>query len=235
MNNQFDELTRNLSPGRPLRQFCLAFASMTLACFALANKAEAADSPRNTTTNQGETMQQVIIARGAFPLTQEAADAALDSIEFIAAAVRGYDSIHVTGTVRSLWRSQLAYWYPQLPAMTQRWYANAPQMLASMRAQWPLLDPYRRAATLQQMSMDLPYMLAMVEPVLARAQAVEMQQVQRPQIEPWQAKAAAPPALTDTQAINELNRNMRSANQMQNFNTQMTFSTLNLMSAMSGH
>jgi hypothetical protein len=85
------------------------------------------------------------------------------------------------------------------------------------------------------MSMDLPYMLSMVEPVLARAQAVEMQQVQRPQIEPWQAKAANPPALTDAQAINELNRNMRNANQMQNFNTQMTFSTLNLMNAMSGH
>lgn len=238
MNNQFDEITKDVarpvSPRQSLKQFCLGLAGMTLACFALANKAEADDSqPRTATTKQGDAMQQVIIAKGVFPLTQEAADAALDAIEFIAAAVRGYDSIHVTGTFRSLWRSHLAYCYPQLPAVTQQWYANAPQMLASMRTQWPLLDPWRRAATLQQWTMELPYMLSMVEPVLAQAQAVEMQQVQRSQTEHWQVKATSP-TLTDTEAINNLNSNMQNATQMQNFSTLQTANTLNLMNAMSG-
>jgi hypothetical protein len=238
MNNQFDELTKNLarpvSPGRPLKQFCVGLAGMTLACFALANQAEAADPPY-ATRKQAETMQQQqpIIANGVFPLTQEAADAGLDAIEFIAAAVRGYNSIHVTGNVRPLWRARLAYWYPQLPAVTQRWYANAPQMLASMRAQWPLLDPWSRAAWLNQWTMELPSMLSMVEPVLAQAQAVEMQQSQRPQIEHWQAKATQP-TLTDSQAVNQLNSNMRSADRLGSFNTSMTTSTINLMNAMSG-
>src|SRR5258708_33188587 len=126
MNNQFDGLTRNparpVSPRRPLKQFCLGLAGVTLACFALANTAEAAESVPNSTRKTGETMQQHIIANGVYPLTQEAADAALDAIEFIAAAVRGYDSIHVTGVVRPIWRAHLAYWYPQLPAVTQQWY-----------------------------------------------------------------------------------------------------------------
>jgi len=238
MNNQFDKLTRNTaraaSPRRPLKQLCLGLAGMTLACFTLANKAEAEDSrPPNATSKQGETLQPTIIANGVFPLTQEAADAALDAIAFIAAAVRGYDSIHVTDAVRPLWRAQLAYWYPQLPPVTQQWYANAPQILASMRTQWPPLDPWRRAATLQQWTMDLPYMLAMVEPVLAKAQAIEMQQSQVSRIQPRQAKAA-PPALTDAEAINKLNSNMQSANQLQNFSTLSTANTLNLMNAMSG-
>ena len=66
---------------------------------------------------------------GPTPVTQDAADAALDVIDFIAAAVRGYDAIDVTSIVRPIWRSHLAYWYPQLPPPTQLWFANAPHLL----------------------------------------------------------------------------------------------------------
>ena len=181
-------------------------------------------------------MKQIILAQGQFPLTQEAADAALDAIDFIAAAVRGYDAIDVTNIVRPIWRAHLAYWYPQLPPVTQQWYANAPQMLASIRAQWPLLDPSQRSAVLQQWTMELPQMLWMVDPVLAEAQAQEMQQVQRSQVEELRQIAARgrPAALTEAQAIDELNRRQQSAVNLQNFSTQMTANTLNLMAAMSG-
>jgi len=64
-------------------------------------------------------VKQIILAQGQFQLTQEAADAALDAIDFIAAAVRGYDAIDVTNIVRPIWRAHLAYWYPQLPPVTQ--------------------------------------------------------------------------------------------------------------------
>jgi hypothetical protein len=181
-------------------------------------------------------MPQIILAQGLLPLTQEAADAALDAIDFIAAAVRGYDTIDVTNIVRPIWRAHLAYWYPQLPPVTQQWYANAPQMLASMRAQWPLLDPWRRSALLQQWTMELPQMLWMVDPVLAQAQAIEMQETHRSQLAELRqtAKAGQPAALTEAQAINELNRGAQTAIDLQNFSTQMTANTLNLMAAMSG-
>jgi hypothetical protein len=175
-------------------------------------------------------MQQIIIAQGLFPLTEEAADAALDAIDFIAAAVRGYDAIDVTNIVRPIWRRHLAYWYPQLPPMTQHWYANAPQILASIRAQWPLLNPGQRAATLQMWAMNLPYMLWMVDPVLAEAQAAEMQDTQRSQLDEWRA-TATPRDMTDADAINELNRGMQNATNFQNYATQMTANTLDLMSA----
>jgi uncharacterized protein YcbX len=109
-------------------------------------------------------------------------------------------------------------------------------MLAAIRAQWPLLDPSQRGAILQQWTTELPQMLWMVDPVLAEAQALEMQQVQRSQFEELRQMAARgrPAALTEAQAIDELNRRRQSAINLQNFSTQMTANTLNLMAAMSG-
>ena len=180
-------------------------------------------------------MRPIILAQGLLPLTQDAADAALDAIDFIAAAVRGYDAIDVTNIVRPIWRRHLAYWYPQLPPVTQQWYANAPQMLASIRAQWPLLDPWHRNALLQQWAMELPQMLWMVDPVLAEAQAVEMQQAQRAQLDDMRQHASrGRPAADDTsaRAINELNRQADMAVNLQNFSTRMTAITLNRMRSM---
>jgi hypothetical protein len=175
-------------------------------------------------------MQQTILAQGFFPLTEEAADAALDAIDFIAAAVRGYDAIDVTDVVRPIWRAHLGYWYPQLPPLAQQWYANAPFVLASIRAQWPLLNATQRAATIQMWAMDLPFMLSMVDPVLAQAQAVEMEDSQRSQLEDLRA-TASPSAMTDAEAISALNRERQNAVNLQNFATQMTANTLNLMNA----
>jgi hypothetical protein len=175
-------------------------------------------------------MQQTILAQGFFPLTEEAADAALDAIDFIAAAVRGYDAIDVTDVVRPIWRAHLAYWYPQLPPLTQQWYANAPLLLASIRARWPLLYPGQRAATLQMWAMDLPHMLWMVDPVLAEAQEREMDQSQRSQLDDLRA-AARQPAMTEADAVNALNRERENTTNLQNFATQMTANTLDLMRA----
>ena len=107
-------------------------------------------------------------------------------------------------------------------------------MLASIRAQWPLLDPSQRSAILQQWTMELQ-MLWMVDPVLAEAQAQEMQQAQRSQFEELRQMAARgrSAALTEAQAIDELNRRQQSAINLQNFSTQMTANTLHLMAAMS--
>jgi hypothetical protein len=175
-------------------------------------------------------MQQIILAQGQFPLTEEAADAALEAIDFIAAAVRGYDAIDVTDVVRPIWRAHLAYWYPQLPPLAQQWYSNAPLVLASIHAQWPLLNPAQRAATIQMWAMDLPFMLSMVDPVLARAQTVEMQDAQRSQLHDLRAMARSS-TMTDAEAINALNRERQNAINLQNFATQMTANTLNLMNA----
>jgi len=177
-------------------------------------------------------MRPIILAQGLVPLTQDAADAALDAIDFIAAAVRGYDAIDVTNIVRPIWRQHLAYWYPQLPPVTQQWYANAPQMLAWIRAQWPLLDQWHRSALLQQWAMELPQMLWMVDPVLAEAQAVEMQQAQRAQLDDMRQHASRGRPATDdasARAINELNRRADMAVDLQNFSTRMTAITINRM------
>ena len=118
-------------------------------------------------------MQEIILNYGPPPLTQQAADAALDVIDFIAAAVRGYDAIDVTNVVRPLWRTQLAAWYPHLPFEARHWYANAPLTLATFLAQWPLLDPVQRDMILRQWSFELPHMLMLLDPVLEEAHAIE--------------------------------------------------------------
>src|SRR5258708_6296536 len=102
-------------------------------------------------------MQDVILAYGPPPLTQQAADAALDNIVFIAAAVSEYDAIDVTDVVRPLWRTHLANYYPTLPIEMRNWYASAPLTLATINAQWPTLDPTQRNMILQQWSVELPY------------------------------------------------------------------------------
>lgn len=120
-------------------------------------------------------MTDAILVAGWPPLTIGAADAALDAIDFIAAAVRGVDLIDVTDTVRAIWRRHLASWYPQLPPVTREWYAQAETINLSLRTQWPLLNPMQRAMLLQQWSMELPQMLWLLEPVLAEARVTDVQ------------------------------------------------------------
>lgn len=117
-----------------------------------------------------------ILSYGPPVLTDEAADAGLDMIDFIAAQVRGVDLIDVTNVVRPLWRVHLAYWFPHLPPQTRMWYVNAPAAFAALETHWPMLNPMQRSALLQQWSFELPAMLSMIDPVMAQAQAAEMSQ-----------------------------------------------------------
>jgi hypothetical protein len=192
-------------------------------------------------------MQQIILAEGPPVLTQQAADAALDAIDFIAAAVRGYDAIDVTDVLRPIWRRHLASWYSHLDPPTRLWYANAPLMLATIQAQWPLLDPWQRTATLQQWAMALPSLLWMLDPVLAEAQATEAlreqilanlsamrQEASRSQQAGASAEAApSQPATADPEieAIGELSRRSQMTEMFRQYSTQMTASTINLMRA----
>jgi hypothetical protein len=118
-------------------------------------------------------MSHTVLCYSVPPLLDDAADAALDMIHFIATAVRGYDAIEVNDVVRPLWRAHLAAWFPQLPFETRNWYANAPTLLAAISAQWQMLNPWQQAALLQQWTMELPSMLWMLEPVLEQAYALE--------------------------------------------------------------
>jgi hypothetical protein len=179
-------------------------------------------------------MSQIVLAQGPPTLTADAADAALDAIDFIAAAVRGYDAIDVTSVVRPIWRAHLAYWYPQLPPQTRLWYANAPEMLASIRMSWPLLDPYRRQMLLQQWSMELPYMLWMVDPVLAEAENETMELAQQQQLAYLRQQAQqAQPAAVDpqVQAAQMMARKSAMTASFESYSTAMTNSTINLMRA----
>jgi hypothetical protein len=178
-------------------------------------------------------MSQIVLAQGPPPLTQDAADAALDAIDFIAAAVRGYDAIEVTSVVRPIWRSHLAYWYPQLPPQAQLFYANAERMLAAIHLSWPLLDPYRRQALVQQWSMELPYMLWMVDPVLAEAEAQTMELAQQKQLAYWrqQAQQVQPTMDPQLQATEMMARRSAMTTSFQNYSTAMANSTIDLMRA----
>jgi hypothetical protein len=148
-------------------------------------------------SKKGDHMTQVVLCYGIPPLLEDAADAALDMIHFIATAVRGYDAIEVNDVVRPLWRAHLAAWFPQLPFETRNWYANAPAMLAAIGAQWQLLNPWQQAAMVQQWTMELPNMLWMLEPVLEQAHALEASENVRAAIAGLRQAAAALPVAPD--------------------------------------
>jgi hypothetical protein len=179
-------------------------------------------------------VSELILAQGPPPLTEAAADAALDAIDFISAAVRGYDAIDVTNVVRPIWRAHLTYWYPQLPPETRVWYANAPQMLASMLATWPLLDWSQRQPFIRRWTVELPYMLWMVDPVLAEAQAVEMNIEQRRQLDSLREEALrgqANEAVADQKAIETFAQRAQMSNAFQKYSKAMATSTIDLTRA----
>jgi hypothetical protein len=76
------------------------------------------------------------ISAGPPPLTEGAADAALDVIDFMAAAVRGVDTIDVTPAVRIKWHEHLGAYYPMLNPVDRVWFANAPFTLAAIQTGW---------------------------------------------------------------------------------------------------
>jgi hypothetical protein len=179
-------------------------------------------------------MQDTILAYGPPPLTQQAADAALDTIDFIAAAVRGFDAIEVTAILRPLWRVHLAYYYNSLPPDMRQWYSETPMQLAAINANWPLLNPMQRGMILQQWAAELPAMLWMLDPVLAEAQNLELQEHIRANIAATRQQAA--PTYNSSQAaMNRLDAQATQATRLASFNINMTANTINLMRAMNNH
>jgi hypothetical protein len=179
-------------------------------------------------------MQDMILAYGPPPLTQQAADAALDTIDFIAAAVRGFDAIDVTNVLRPIWRAHLAYYYPSLPFEMRVWYAETPTQLAAINANWPILNPMQRGMILQQWAAELPAMLWMLDPVLAEAQNLELQEHVRANIAASRQQAA--PTYNSSQAaMNQIDTRATQATRLASFNVNMTANTINQMRAMNNH
>ena len=118
-------------------------------------------------------MQDAVISPGPPPLTLSAADGAIDLIDFMAAAVRGVDTIDVTPAMRESWRAYLAQYYPMLPPPDRMWFANASFMLAQIHQGWAQLSEQQRTATVQAWSMILPAILQFAAPVLGQGAAAQ--------------------------------------------------------------
>lgn len=114
-------------------------------------------------------MDDIIIAVGPPPLTQEAADRSIDVIDFMAAAVRGVDLIDVTPTVQAAWRARLASYYPTLQLGDRYWFANAPYTYAAIASGWPQLPEMERNLYRQAWAVTLPGLLQFIDPALHAA------------------------------------------------------------------
>ena len=179
-------------------------------------------------------MASNVLAFGPPPLTQQAADAAIDTIDFMAAVVRGIHTIEVTQVIRPLWRIHLATWYPQLTPMTREWYANAPVMLSSLRTQWPLLPPWQRSSLVDQWAFELPQMLWMLDPVLAQAQAIETRANIVSGLAALRQQASEPPpqlgaAPGQNRTLETTPNRSQMTTMLESYSTQMATSTTNLM------
>jgi hypothetical protein len=172
-----------------------------------------------------------ILSYGPPVLTVEAADAAIDLIDFIAAQVRGVDLIDVTDVVRPLWRVHLAYWYPHLPPQTRQWFAAAQVLLTATKGMWSQYDPMRRAAFVQQWSFELPAMLSMLDPVLMQAQAAQMSQATAANLAAMRQQAAPQQPSSDADVMEQLANRRATTESLINYSTSMTNSTIDLMRA----
>ena len=180
-------------------------------------------------------MAYVLLAPGPPPLTEDAADAALDAMDFIAATIRGIHSIDVTPTMRALWRKHIAFWYPYLPPWTRGWYANAPFLMTMLRTQWPLLPPAQQAPILEGWAAALPEMLQMLDPVLRQTND-QLNQAVLPDVQAMrdratqQKQAEADPELS---AVKEASEHSVHSETLRVGSIMMTNATIDLMKAMS--
>jgi hypothetical protein len=165
-----------------------------------------------------------LLAPGPPPLTEEAADAALDAIDFIAAAVRGIDTIDVTPKMRALWRQHIAASFGYLPPWTRAWFANAPFLMTTLQTQWPLLNPVQQEALRQGWMVELPAMLQMLEPVLQQTDE-QLNPALQTDIDAMRDLSAVDPNLAAFQ------HGMHSAT-LQAGSTTMTTATIDLMHAL---
>ncbi len=171
-----------------------------------------------------------LLAVGPPPLTQIAADCALDLIDFMAAVVRGVDLIDVTDAMRQIWRNYLATYYQMLPLGDRYWFANAPGALANLNMMWPQLPPMSREMYRQMWAMSLPATLQFIEPVLREAQQQQVWHLAHltdtvPQNQPTVSDGGA-------SAIRQLNRMQDQADSLQRFSNRMTDLTIGQIHAM---
>ena len=173
-------------------------------------------------------MSPRVLAAGPPPLTEEAADAALDAIDFIAAQVRGIDTIDVTPQMQVPWRQHVSNCFPYVPLWTRGWFANAPFLVTMFRTQWPYLPPEQQAMLRQGWAAQLPYMLQMLEPVLQQSGA-QLNPAMQPDVEAMRAQMDP-----ELQATEQLFNHGMMSNTLEDGSTSMTTATIDLMHAMSG-
>ena len=181
-----------------------------------------------------------LIAVGPPPLTQDAADCALDVIDFMAAVVRGVDLIDVTPTMREAWRSYLAVYYPMLAPVDRYWYASAPYTLGNIQASWPQLPEPMREMYRQSWALTMPGMLQFIDPVLrASHQEAAPQSVANlvnTVVNEQQRQASATrPADPELQAQQELFNHHVNAVTLGTWSNVATANTINLMHAINGN
>ena len=125
-------------------------------------------------------MQDTMLSQGPPPLYASAADASIDLIDLIAAAVRGVDVIDVTPQVRANWQSYLATYYTSLQPQDRQWFANAPTTLGNIHTYWGQVSDQERQMTVQMWANYLPALLQFADPVLHEAQAQQGQYAAQP-------------------------------------------------------
>ena len=180
-----------------------------------------------------------LLSSGPPPLTQIAADCALDLIDFMAAVVRGVDTIDVTPKVRDAWRAYLAENYPMLGPPDRYWFASAHVTLATIQGTWSQLPPAQQEVYRQAWANALPSMLQFIAPALrAGAERSAPSAVSAPvsdMIAAHIAQQGAAPALSSSDAAQvELMRQRTNTGILTGMSTMMANNTINLMHAMSG-
>jgi len=110
-----------------------------------------------------------LLSAGPPPLTVTMADAAIDLIDFMAAAVRGVDLIDVTPAVREAWRLRMARYWPTFNAETREFCVLAPARLQQYLKGWQSYSEPQRTAYRQAWASVLPGLLPAVEETLQSA------------------------------------------------------------------
>jgi hypothetical protein len=156
---------------------------------------------------------RVLTTGWAAPLTEFAADCALDLIALMKAAAIG-DETKITPAMRAAWRTHRMMYYPMLAPEDQLWFANAPATLAAIKQGWAYLPAAEQDLCRHAWASMLPALLQFASPVWAAPVAP--------------ATPAAPPS-TSQAAIDELNR--RRAVDQTGFSAELTGfqGTLDLM------
>ncbi len=114
-------------------------------------------------------VQDTLLSEGPPPLYASAADASIDLIDFLAAAVRGVDLIDVTPAVRASWQSYLATFYMSMQIEDRNWFVDAPRALAEITSVWAQASDLDRRTIGQELAPFTWQLLQFADPVLSRA------------------------------------------------------------------